>query len=294
MTVEPKTDFIKARYLFKPRRKTINQATGLCYFVGCSTGPGYSLLGFNSIKVIYKTTHFSPVISAASLCLVYVYKQPHKPHKQPRTLKKVNFFWHYHNQAYFSFRTTIAGSKKPNKTTKQAFCFQLVLDSLFTGNEEQGASVQSSSYNSGLDVLAQAVQAASLQVEPKKPSQPRRKRISLQGKENLHDDNCQEPLKCTIRWEIAKIQRKRTYDRQHQENRTLKRKLGEKDVESESWKKQFNDVTEETRTLKKKLGEKEVESESWKKKFNDVTEENIRLNALLFVHRNQASSSQSQ
>ena len=111
-----------------------------------------------------------------------------------------------------------------------------------------------------LDVLAQAVGAAELQAEPKKPCQPRRKPTTLKGGEPLHDDNCRNALKCSLRWELAKIQRKRTYDRQHQEIRTLKRKLGE--------------LT--------------AEKENWKNRLNDVTEENIRLSALLSVRQNQA------
>ena len=133
------------------------------------------------------------------------------------------------------------------------------MNSLFSESNKEN-NIQPSSADRGQDVLAQAVLAANLQVEPKKPGQSRRKQIVLKGGELAHDNNCQEPLKCTIRWELAKIQRKRTYDRQHQENKTLKRKLGERDIQIESWKK----------------------------KFSDVTEENIRLNALLFVHNNQA------
>ena len=141
-----------------------------------------------------------------------------------------------------------------------------MLSSLFSENEpEQALPAQSTSNDVGQDVLAQAVQAANLQVEPKKPAQRRRKSIPLKGIDQEHDDHCREPLKCTLRWEVAKIQRKRTYDRQNQEIRTLKRKLGEL----------------------------AIENNSWKKKFSDITEENIRLNALMFVHRNQASQNQS-
>ena len=125
----------------------------------------------------------------------------------------------------------------------------------------QDVSAEPSTNNLGQDVLAQAVLAANLQVEPKKPAQRRRKQVTLRGGEHQHDENCPDPLKCTLRWELAKISRKRTYDRQHQENRSLKRKLGETTAEKEHWKK----------------------------KFNEVNEQNIRLNALLFVHNNQAS-----
>ena len=96
-----------------------------------------------------------------------------------------------------------------------------------------------------LDFLAQAVEAANLQIEPKKAAQPRSQQIILKGGEREHDDNCWDSLKCTIQWELAKIQRKRTYDRQHQEIKTLKRKLGEVTIPNETWKKKLSDITEE-------------------------------------------------
>ena len=105
---------------------------------------------------------------------------------------------------------------------------------------------------SRLDFLAQAVEAANLQIEHKKPAQPHRKQIILKEGEQEQDDNCQDPLKCTIPWELAEIQRKCTYDRQHHEINTLKRKLGEVTVTTETWKKILSDATKENIRLKAK------------------------------------------
>ena len=125
---------------------------------------------------------------------------------------------------------------------------------------EEPQAFSSQSPPNSQDVLAQAVGAAELQTEPNEPPQPRQKQITLEGGEQQHDDNCRNALKCNLRWELAKIRRKRTYDRQHQEIRTLKRKLSE--------------LT--------------AEKENWMNRLNGVTEENIRLSALLSVRQNQA------
>ena len=136
-----------------------------------------------------------------------------------------------------------------------------MLNNLFSGTEN--ATGSSAQPPTGLDVLAEACQAANLQINPKKPAQPRRKKITVTGGELAHDDFCRDPFKCSIRWELAKIQRKKTYDRLHQENRTLKRKLGEVTAVSEA---------------------RERKNEALLRKLRDVTAENERLTALLLVH----------
>ena len=180
-----------------------------------------------------------------------------------------------------------------------------MLSSLCSGTEHQTGYSEtehqtgfSDQLSTGLDVLAEACQAANLQMEPKKPAQTRQKKVTVTGGELAHDDFCREPLKCTIRWELAKIQRKRTYDRLHQANRTLTKKLGEVTLVSEARKRKLVEVTTESEARMRKLAEVTAESEARMKKLievtaesearmrklRDVTAENERLKALLLNH----------